>query len=154
MTEDGLWSMIRVARSAMDLSLDPNDVDADLANFPEAVRNVVCVLRCDSEVCNGGIHQFLYNHSGVLAPGAVTGLVAIGRLDLARLLQASMDKLGGEYPRDTEDRREIMYEMEELLSELRALDSDYFRLAGTPFEAAAEESLSDSVSRYVRENSE
>jgi hypothetical protein len=59
---------------------------------------------CQSEVRNGGFHQFFYNSTGVLAPEAVEGFRAIGLPDCAEILQEAMSVFGEAYPRERDDR--------------------------------------------------
>jgi hypothetical protein len=59
---------------------------------------------CQSEVCNGGFHQFFHNSTGVLAPEAAEGFRAIGMPQAAALVQEAMSFFGSEYPRDQEMR--------------------------------------------------
>ena len=59
---------------------------------------------CQSEVCNGGFHQFFYNSTGVLAPEALDGFRAMGLHEWARLLEEAMRFFGKSYPREREDR--------------------------------------------------
>lgn len=59
---------------------------------------------CRSEVCNGGFTQFFSNSTGVLAPEAVEGFVAIGQPGLASAVQRAMDMPGSPYQRDRRAR--------------------------------------------------
>ncbi|MCW8133282.1 MAG: DUF4375 domain-containing protein [Planctomycetota bacterium] len=59
---------------------------------------------CQSEVGNGGFHQFFTNPTGVLAPEALEGFESIQRPDLARLLRSAMLYFGEPFPRDQEVR--------------------------------------------------
>jgi hypothetical protein len=60
---------------------------------------------CQSEVCNGGFHQFFYNDTGVLAPEALAGFRAIGLHDWAEILNEAMRFFGKRYPRDRRKRQ-------------------------------------------------
>ena len=48
---------------------------------------------CQTEVCNGGFHQFFFNSTGVLAPEAVDGFTAIGQTG-RKSSRASDDAVG------------------------------------------------------------
>jgi hypothetical protein len=63
---------------------------------------------CQSEVRNGGLHQFFTNPSGVLAPEASAGLRAMGLSEAAAVLDRAMAAFGSPYPRETADRQEIL----------------------------------------------
>jgi hypothetical protein len=59
---------------------------------------------CQSEVRNGGFHQFFTNSTGVLAPEALRGYRAMGLRTWAAILAEAMDFFGHDYPRDQSDR--------------------------------------------------
>lgn len=59
---------------------------------------------CQSEVLNGGFHQFFSNTTGLLAPEAVEGFQAIGVTEWAEVLSEAMQYFGTPYPRDRNDR--------------------------------------------------
>ena len=71
--------------------------------FGEVSRSVGLLYAahfCQSEVCNGGFTQFFWNSTGVLAPEAVDGFIAIGQPHVADVLQRAMNKLGSPFRRD------------------------------------------------------
>lgn len=55
-------------------------------------------------MCNGGLHQFFYNPTGVLAPEAIAGLEAIGASKAAAVVREAVTMLGQTYPRGREKR--------------------------------------------------
>ena len=57
-----------------------------------------------SEIRNGGMHQFFSNSSGVLAPEAVFGYRALGMERCANTIVEAMRFFGDEYPREREPR--------------------------------------------------
>jgi hypothetical protein len=61
-----------------------------------------------SEVCNGGFHQFFFNSTGVLAPEAIAGFRAMGLDEWAESLAQAMERLGAPYPRDRDMRIEVL----------------------------------------------
>jgi Domain of unknown function (DUF4375) len=63
---------------------------------------------CESEVCNGGFHQFFYNSTGVLAPEALAAFRAIGLHEWAEILDEAMRFFGEPYPRDQEQRQKLL----------------------------------------------
>jgi hypothetical protein len=63
---------------------------------------------CQSEVLNGGFHQFFSNTTGLLAPEALEGFRAIGAVEWAQILAEAMKHFGTPYPRDRGDREEIL----------------------------------------------
>src|SRR5581483_3806249 len=76
---------------------------------------------CQSEVCNGGFHQFFYNPTGVLAPEAMDGFDAIGLPACAQVVREAMELFDVPFPRDRDDR----------IDQLERLDSGD---NGRPFE--------------------
>jgi hypothetical protein len=63
---------------------------------------------CQSEVRNGGLHQFFSNSTGVLAPEALKGFRAIGVSEWADILAEAMQFFGNSYPREQSDRLEAL----------------------------------------------
>jgi hypothetical protein len=63
---------------------------------------------CQSEVRNGGFHQFFSNTTGLLAPEALEGFRAIGVAEWAEILREAMRHFGTPYPRDRDDREEFL----------------------------------------------
>lgn len=63
---------------------------------------------CQSEVRNGGLHQFFSNSTGVLAPEALEGFRAVGVEEWAEILAEAMRFFGKPYPRELADRQEIL----------------------------------------------
>ena len=53
-------------------------------------------LYSQAEKCNGGFTQFFANSTGILAPEAVVGCVALGMPDAAHQIELAMEILG--YP--------------------------------------------------------
>lgn len=62
----------------------------------------------DAEVCNGGFHQLFSNPTGILAPEAIGGFRAIGLNDFAALVEEAMSFFGSPYPREREQREELL----------------------------------------------
>lgn len=87
------WAVVDIYGSADDF----------LETFRLAPRNaglLLAVRWCNSEVCNGGFHQFFYNPTGVLAPEAVEGFQAIGATRSSEIVAQAMRMFGRHYPRD------------------------------------------------------
>jgi hypothetical protein len=99
-TVDPIWNKIST-----------NSVKEFLDTYAHAAPHAAFLFAahfCQSEVCNGGFHQFFYNSTGVLAPEAVQGFHAIGQHKVAETVQAAMDVLGSPYPRDLGLREVIL----------------------------------------------
>lgn len=63
---------------------------------------------CQSEVRNGGFHQFFSNTTGLIAPEALEGFRAIGVVEWAEILAEAMKHFGTPYPRDRDKREEFL----------------------------------------------
>jgi hypothetical protein len=59
---------------------------------------------CLSELHNGGLLQFFWNSTGIIAPEAVEGFEAMGMPQLASIVSKAASLLGTPYPREREDR--------------------------------------------------
>ncbi len=62
----------------------------------------------ESEICNGGLHQFFWNPTGVLAPEAVQGFRALGMVRIASVIEEAMMFFESPYPRDRNRRIEVL----------------------------------------------
>ena len=97
-----------------------------------------------SEVCNGGFHQFFSNSTGVLAPEAAKGFRAIGLDDCATVIEEAIQFFGKSYPREQEERNEILEGIEgneeEEWNLFFKLDDRFYKLVeGDRFLNAADE---------------
>jgi hypothetical protein len=86
----------------------PEEFLQQFASLRPEVGHLFAAHWCQSEVCNGGFHQFFYNWTGVLAPAALAGFRAIGLHDWAEILNESMHFFGTSYPRDQSARRAML----------------------------------------------
>lgn len=75
---------------------------------PIKVRHLYAAHWCESEVCNGGFHQFFHNSTGILAPNAAEGFAAVGAGELSSIVTEAMRFFGPEYPRDRHRRLELL----------------------------------------------
>jgi hypothetical protein len=72
---------------------------------------------CQSEICNGGLHQFFSNTTGLMAPEALDGFRAIGAADWAEILAEAMNFFGKPYPRERDDRQKLLPVRQRLATE-------------------------------------
>jgi hypothetical protein len=63
---------------------------------------------CQTEVCNGGFHQFFSNSTGMLAPEAMLGFALIHVPGAAILVRDAMAKFPVPFPRNREARQEAL----------------------------------------------
>ena len=73
---------------------------SQLAAVPLRVKHLYAAHWCQSEVSNGGLYQFFYNSTGLLAPEAVDGFEAVGAVELSATTAEAMRYFGSPFPRD------------------------------------------------------
>jgi hypothetical protein len=82
------------------LSESPNirfwRIDYDQLSFPERVFGLIWEL--ESEVNNGGFHQYFWNSTGTLAPHVVDTLKTIGAAAAAGIAQQALAVVGPDIP--------------------------------------------------------
>lgn len=78
------------------------------AEVPAPAGHLLAVQWCQSEVCNGGFHQFFMNPTGVLAPEAARGFRAIGMPAMAEHVEQAMAIFGASFPREQEERQRVL----------------------------------------------
>ena len=106
--ERGYWSLIEPIWRSIDIYGDPSEFLRQFRAVPPAVGHLFAAHWCQSEVRNGGLHQFFSNSTGVLAPEALAGFRAIGLTEWADTLTEAMRFFGGRYPRDQGERQEAL----------------------------------------------
>lgn len=106
------WQLIEPYWQAVSIYDGPIVFLDGLKQLPDASRHIFAVWWCDSEVCNGGFHQFFSNSTGVLAPEAFEGFQAVGLKECAELAKAAIGKFGEPYPRDREARQLALQSIE------------------------------------------
>lgn len=126
------WRLVKSYWGVVDIYGSPEDF---LESFRLAPRNAGLLLDvrwCNSEVCNGGLHQFFYNPTGVLAPEAVEGFQAIGASRCSEIIAQAAEMFGWQYPRDHQRRIAVLRTLERpgrLRAEwdpFQALDKEYY----------------------------
>jgi hypothetical protein len=75
---------------------------------PREIGLLYAAAFCQVEVCNGGFGQFFGNSTGVLAPEAVEGFVAIGQPQIAEIVREAMAQFGSPYPRERGIREDAL----------------------------------------------
>ena len=92
---------------------DPAQFLATMKSVPNTVQNLYAAHWCVSEVLNGGLHQFFYNTTGILAPEAAIGLASVGATELSQLVSEGMRFFGSSYPRDRKVRLDQLPELDD-----------------------------------------
>lgn len=82
------------------------DAGAEIAGWPKPYRQLFLLDLFNTEMLNGGVHQFFANSSGDFAIEVVATLREVGLLRHAEVLQRSIDMFDKPYPSDRNVRRE------------------------------------------------
>jgi hypothetical protein len=97
------WNLVESIFSLID-STDSATFAATTVSLPRGVVHLYATHFCLSEVHNGGFLQFFWNSTGLIAPEAVDGFIAIGMPELSALVRKAAASLGSPYPRDRNSR--------------------------------------------------
>jgi hypothetical protein len=137
--EMGYWSIVGPVWDAIDIYSGPDVFKQTFGSVPRASGLLFAAHFCQSEICNGGFHQFLGNSTGVLAAEAVEGFHEIGQHQVAALIEKAMSFFGSAYPRDRKERQTRLEQVSR--SSLDALDDLFYSLIDSEaggFTAAAD----------------
>lgn len=104
------WSLVEPYWLPLNRAWDdgPEAFVRKFLSVPPAIGHLYATHWCQSEVCNGGLHQFFYNTTGLLAPEALDGFHAIGAVVPAEILAEAMKWFGATYPRDRAKRQALL----------------------------------------------
>ena len=130
----------------------PEDFDdviiLDLPFFETLSRpmQIACLLHTlESEVNNGGFHQFLTNSSGFFTLQTIDALKVIGANKAKALLESAVDRAYPDgFPKDAWDHEEVV-EDDAVLNDLYELDRLFDQY---------EDPLSDLVNQYLENESD
>ncbi|MGE5836803.1 MAG: DUF4375 domain-containing protein [Acidobacteriota bacterium] len=100
----GYWSVLEPYWDRIDIYNGPEEFLATFAAAPTVVQTLFAAHFCESEVSNGGLHQFFMNPTGVLAPEAAAAFRTIGLPETGAILDRAMAYFGTPYPRRQDDR--------------------------------------------------
>lgn len=127
------------------------------ASVTEAQGLLLAAHWCQSEVCNGGLHQFFSNSTGVLAPEAVRGFRLIEVPAAAEIVARAMTLLGQVYPRDHAERQRRLGVIEKpgksraQWDPFHALDGEFYEVTGTSkFAMQADAFVRNHLARFFR----
>jgi hypothetical protein len=97
------WQLVEPVFSKIDISSDEATFLTSTTNIPRPVVLLYTSHFCLSEIHNGGLLQFYWNSTGLIAP-AIEGFKVIGMPKLASFLETAAAALGLPYPRDRSAR--------------------------------------------------
>jgi Domain of unknown function (DUF4375) len=106
------WSLVKPVWRSISIHGGSEKFLRQFRRVPAPVGHLFAAHWCQSEVRNGGLHQFFSNSTGVLAPEALEGFRAIGLGELAELLAEAMAFFGRPYPREQGARRDLLSRQE------------------------------------------
>ena len=86
------WSLVEPVWLPLNRSWDdgPEEFVRRFRSIRPEIAHLYAAHWCQSEVCNGGLHQFFSNTTGLLAPEALEGFRAIGASEWAEILAEAM----------------------------------------------------------------
>lgn len=126
------WSLVNPIWDIISIYGGEETFQKQYEAVPLVPRTLFAAHWCQSEVRNGGLHQFFGNSTGVLAPEAVLAFKAIGMPRIAAVVSEAMSWFGPVYPRDREVRDEQLGEYEnehpENWDPFEKLDDQFFEL--------------------------
>jgi hypothetical protein len=139
------WKLVEPVWDSISIYDGPDEFLAQFDAASAVSRTLFAAHWCQSEVQNGGLHQFFYNSTGVLAPEAAAAFEALDMPKTARVVRSAIDWFGPTFPRDREHRMEALdqYEAEHDDNDgpFAELDDQFFDLVAEEnggFEAAAD----------------
>ena len=103
-TEGNYWALVEPYWDTVDIYRGPSVFLRTFAEAPPRSQHLLAAHWCQSEVCNGGFHQFFMNSTGVLAPEAAAAFAEMERGDLAEIVRTAMAYFGSPYPREQDIR--------------------------------------------------
>ena len=140
------WQVIDPYWQQVEIYSDGSAFLRTFAQVPEPAGFLLAAKWCESEVCNGGFHQFFSNPTGVLAPEAAMGFRAIGMPALADLVEQALAVFGTSYPREQAQRRRFL---EGFQGERREEWDPFFTLDDSFYAAMGDDALSDAADAYA-----
>jgi hypothetical protein len=123
--EEPYKSLVKPIWNSVSIYENPEVFGKQFADAPVRARTLLAAHWCQSEVCNGGFHQFFWNPTGILAPEAADSFRAIGMPQTACLIDLGMKWFGEPYPRQRKDRRHKLDDVPGT-RQFRPLDDEFF----------------------------
>jgi hypothetical protein len=102
------WPLVEPVWRSLSIYAPPTEFVEQFSALPTKVRHLFAAHWCQSEVRNGGFHQFFSNSTGVLAPEALAAFRAMGLTEWAAILEEAMRFFGEPYPRERGARLELL----------------------------------------------
>jgi len=119
---DAYWSVIAPVVDSVSIYAGPDVFFYGFSQITAAQKVLLAAHWAQSEIHNGGLHQFFFNSTGVLAPEAADAFRALGLEKCADIITSAMQFFGPTYPRD----RAIRVALLDKYTEDHGLDADPF----------------------------
>jgi hypothetical protein len=145
------WPFVESVWDSISIYDGPEPFLAQFRAADRVPRTLFAAHWCQSEVLNGGLHQFFWNSTGVLAPEAAEAFDALEMPQTAQVVRDAMAWFGPIFPRDRDERMEALdnYETENTDSRgpFEKLDDQFFDLVEE--EAGGFENAADRFSSHT-----
>lgn len=102
------WKLVQPVWDSISIYDGPQEFLAQFDAANAVSRTLFAAHWCQSEVNNGGLHQFFHNSTGVLAPEAAAAFEALQMPETAGVIRSAIDWFGPTFPRDRERRMEAL----------------------------------------------
>lgn len=102
------WSFVDKVWDDISIYDGPETFLSQFKSASEVHRNLFAAHWCQSEVRNGGLHQFFSNSTGVLAPEVAAAFTTLQMPGLSAVLLEAMHWFGPQYPREREIRNDSL----------------------------------------------
>ena len=142
------WRAIEPYWESVDIYGTPEVFQSGFKRVPEQIGHLLAVWWCNSEVCNGGFHQFFSNPTGILAPEALLGYQAIGLMRCTELVDTAIRMFGKRFPRDRETRLTRLSELKGTGISRKEWDP-FYSLDDKYYAAKRQENLFAMTDRYA-----
>src|SRR5256885_2761008 len=102
------WSYVEPIWDRVSIYDGPEVFLDQVSKVSQVQKHLFAAHWCQSEVRNGGLHQFFSNPTGVLAPEALEAFRAIGLHQWTAILEEAMAFFSPSYPREQDDRLRML----------------------------------------------
>src|SRR5437899_2694015 len=102
------WDHIKQAYKAVSIYDGADVFLREFRRLPVHIGDLLATHWTLSEISNGGLHQFFFNSTGVLAPEAAQAFDRMGLVEVAASLRSAMAGFGETYPREVEQREPFL----------------------------------------------
>ena len=105
---DRYWRALAPHAEVVSIYDGPEAFREQFARLPHGIGILLAAHWLDSEVCNGGFHQFFSNSTGVLAPEALAAFRTLNLDAAAEAVAQAIHFFGDPYPRERDVRQTML----------------------------------------------